>query len=84
MVRPLVHHPDRQVLLCHRSQLLKSLDMVGLKLNREVRTGPSSGYPVSWNSFTPRPRESFALRIQEYVLENMNLSSPTLRRIAQA
>ena len=29
----LVHHPDHQVLLCHQSQLLKSQDMVGFKLN---------------------------------------------------
>ena len=29
----LVHHPDRQVLLYHQSQLLRTLDLVGLKLN---------------------------------------------------
>ena len=29
----LIHHPDYQVLGCHLSQLLKTLDLVGLKLN---------------------------------------------------
>ena len=29
----LIHHPDRQVLLCHQSQLLDILNMVGLRLN---------------------------------------------------
>ena len=31
----LIQHLDRQVLLCHQSQLLKSLDLVGFKLNEE-------------------------------------------------
>ena len=31
----LIHHPDCQVLLCHQSQLLKTLDLVGLKVNKE-------------------------------------------------
>ena len=29
----LLHHPDRQVLLRHQSQLINTLNMVGLKLN---------------------------------------------------
>ena len=31
----LIHHPDRQVLLRHQSQLLQILNMVGLNLNEE-------------------------------------------------
>ena len=30
----LIHHPDRQALLFHQSQLLNTLDLVGLKLNK--------------------------------------------------
>ena len=33
----LIHHPDRQVLLRHQSQLLNILNMVGLRLN-EVKS----------------------------------------------
>ena len=32
----LIHHPVRQVLLCHQSQLLKTLELVGLKLNEGI------------------------------------------------
>ena len=32
----LIHHPDSQALLCHQSQLLDTLDQVGLMLN-EIR-----------------------------------------------
>ena len=31
----LIHHPDRQVLLHHQSQLLNILNMVGLRLNEK-------------------------------------------------
>ena len=30
----LIHHPDRQVLLCHQSQLVNTLNIVGLKFNK--------------------------------------------------
>ena len=29
-----MHHPDHQALFCHQSPLLKTLDLVGLKLNK--------------------------------------------------
>ena len=38
----LIHHPDCQVLLCHQSQLLKALELIGLKLNE----GKSETDPV--------------------------------------
>ena len=46
----LIHHPDRQVLLRHQSQLLNILNMVGLRLNEaKSRTRTSFwGFHYSW------------------------------------
>ena len=62
----LIHHPDRQVLLRHQAQLLNTLGLVGFILNPKKlhRTGPDSGPPVSRNSLTFGPRESFTPRVQ--------------------
>ena len=47
------------------SQQLKSLDWVGLNLKqRKIRTGPRSGYPVSWFSLKHGSRESATPTIQ--------------------
>ena len=56
----LIHHPDRQVLLHHQSQVLHILKMVGLKLNE----GKSEGYPVSGALVTLGSGESFPPNIQ--------------------
>ena len=60
----LVHHPDHQVLLCPQSQLLKTLDFLGLKVKRrKIRTGPGSEYPFSRTSLMPGSRDSVTPRI---------------------
>ena len=50
----MIHHPDRQVLLRHQSQLLNILNMVGLRLNEAkselepVQDIKFLGLPLSW------------------------------------
>ena len=62
----LIHHPNRQVLLRHQSQLLQTLNMVGLGFNeaKSQKTRTSSGYPVSRAPVTLGSRESFPPSIQ--------------------
>ena len=49
-----IHHPDRQALLCHKYQLLKTLDLVGLMLNEgksswtQFRISSFSDFDYAW------------------------------------
>ena len=70
----LIHHRDRQVLLCHQSQLLKTLDLVGLKLNEEKSELDLVQDPVSRASLTPESRESITPRIHMHVHAKYPLS----------
>ena len=74
----LVHHPDHQVLLCHQSQLLKCLEMVGFKLNTKksvldlVQDIKFLGIP-----FTSGSMKTFTPRIQGYKIDTLS-SQPVL------
>ena len=72
----LIHHPDRQVLLRHQAQLYARPCRLHSEC-KEIRTGPDSGPPVSWNSLTFGPRESLLpeSKAWEIVARTRHLSS---------
>ena len=59
----LVYHPDCQVILCYQNILMGFKDG-GLQAScSQIRTGTSSGHPVSGNSITSGSGQSVAPRI---------------------
>ena len=77
----LVHHPDRQALLGHQSQLLETLDLIGLKLNvAKSKLDPSQDIQfLGFQLYLDQGRASLPIsKAREIIAHACRISSQTV------